>query len=214
MTRVIKSEVQVESAHYSFEKYITKRRWMSIWSQLAKTFELKPEKVLEIGVGSRIYSSLLRLMAVDVKTLDIDPSLTPDYLASCMNIPLGDSEVDLVCSFQVLEHLPFEDSLKAFSEMARVSKGYVLISLPNAKKMMPFSFHIPKFGDFKFFLPKPYLRLAENEFDGQHYWEINKKGFKYKYVLSELLKVSGLELLEEFRVKENPYHHFFLFRKG
>ena len=46
--------------------------------------------------------------------------------ANAQDIPLGNQSVDLVYTCTVLQHIPFPANAKAVSEIARVSKNYVL----------------------------------------------------------------------------------------
>ncbi len=61
-------------------------------------------------------------IGVKIETLDIDLVLNPDYVASVFEMPFNDAQIDVVCAFQMLEHLPYEKSLLAFKEMSRVAK--------------------------------------------------------------------------------------------
>lgn len=54
------------------------------------------------------------------------------------NLPLKDKSYDLVYTWEVLHHVP--NPQKAVSEMARVSKKYVLIFEPNRTNILQFAF--------------------------------------------------------------------------
>jgi SAM-dependent methyltransferase len=56
--------------------------------------------------------------------------------------------------------------------------------------------------------PVPH-RSVEHEFDGEHYWEIGVAGFPPER-FTDALAESGLRLMRDFRVPENPWHHFFI----
>lgn len=204
---------QVEPSHYKFSKYVTKQRWISIWHQLDEVIRLNPEKVLEIGPGPGLFKSSASVFGIKVETLDIDSELKPDHIASVFSLPFDDDSFDVVCAFQMLEHLPFENSKLAFSEMVRVSRKAVIISIPDSAKLWPISFTLPKFGLVYFLLPTPRLRPPTHLFDGEHYWEINKAGFSLKKIKNELIKSAPVILTKTFRIPENPYHHFFIFSK-
>src|SRR3546814_5404444 len=87
------------------------------------------------------------LYGVPVETLDIDPELKPDHVASVTELPFADGEFDVVCAFQMLEHVPYDVSLAAFAEMSRVANRAVIISLPNAWKHWRLTFVLPKIGE-------------------------------------------------------------------
>jgi hypothetical protein len=117
----------------------------------------------------------------------------------------------LVCAFQVLEHLPYELALQAFAEMVRVSRRYVVISLPDAKPLWRYLAHIPLFGPVEFVVPRPFFGKPVNVFNGGHHWEINKREYPLVRVQADLSKIG--RLLKTYRVPENPYHRFFVFER-
>lgn len=202
---------QVNRSHYRFSKYVDKRRWNSIWHQIDEVSQLNPKNVLEIGPGPGIFKALGHLFGLEIKTLDLDAELSPDYICSVDKMLLPNLSFDVVCAFQVLEHLPYDRSLQALSEMIRVSRRYVLISLPDAKPIYRFLFQLPKKLEFNWLLPRPFSKLKVHHHDGQHYWEINKKGYSLEKIINDFS--SELLLRKTYRVKENAYHRFFLFEK-
>jgi ubiquinone/menaquinone biosynthesis C-methylase UbiE len=114
---------QVEKSHYDFEEYIDKNRWNSMWHQLDEVSNFKPDNILEVGPGPGVFKATANIVwEGKVKTLDIDPELNPDYVESVFDMPFDNNSFDVVCAFQMLEHLPYEKSLLAFKEMSRVAK--------------------------------------------------------------------------------------------
>lgn len=204
---------QVEESHYAFDKYVSKRRWASMWHQLDEVTRLNPKKVLEIGPGPGLFKATAQALGLHVETLDIDPELNPDHVASVFEMPFGNSSYDVVCAFQMLEHLPWDDSKRAFREMARVATVGLVISLPDAATRWPISVHVPKIGKVNMLIPKPSIGPRDHEFDGQHYWEINKAGYPLRKIQNELFSFPGLSLEKSYRVPENPYHRFFVLSK-
>jgi SAM-dependent methyltransferase len=201
---------QVDKEHYEFSRYVDRRRWASMWHQLDEVVRLKPEKVLEIGPGPGIFKATALAIGLVVETLDIDPELNPDHVASVFEMPFEDGAFDVVCAFQMLEHLPYEKSLEAFREMTRVARKGVVISLPDAKILWPLSVYVPKIGDVHLFIPRPTLFPRKHIFDGEHCWEINKRGFSLRKIVKEF-DVPGWGLEKTFRGYGNPYHRFFIF---
>ena len=200
---------QVEKSHYEFARYMNKGRWASFWHQLDEVIRLEPANVLEIGPGPGAFKQMATLFGLTVETLDLDPDLKPDHVGSATALPFADGSYDVVCAFQMLEHLPYETALQAFAEMVRVSRRHVVISLPDARPVWPYRFHVPKFGTRSLLFPRPILKQPEHVFDGEHHWEINKKG----YDLARVTKDFGwlCHLTRTYRVFENPYHRFFVF---
>jgi SAM-dependent methyltransferase len=204
---------QVDKSHYNFGDYMDIRRWMSVWHQLNEVIAQQPESVLEIGPGSGIFKNAAATFGLGVKTLDIDPELMPDYVASATDIPIADCSVDVACAFQVLEHMPFESSMIALKEMCRVSRKAIVISLPDVETSWPTTMTIPKLGIFRFVLKRPGFKPQLHRFDGQHYWEINKKSYSLAFVTSEIRKAITDCTIRTYRVHENQYHRFFILEK-
>lgn len=202
---------QVEARHYEFGRYMSLPRWNSIWQQLTLVSTLGGDNILEVGPGPGLFKMVANHIGFHVETVDQDPELEPDHLGDVLGLPLNDSSYDVTCAFQVLEHLPFDDALKALDELARVARNYVVISLPDAERTWRFIIHLPKLGERAILLPRPRLSRSIHKFDGEHYWELNKRGHETKKVISAFLKSRKLDLVRTFRSFENPCHRFFVF---
>jgi hypothetical protein len=124
--------VQVPPAHYWSRSYNSKERLCSFWHQVDEVLTLGGGRVLEVGPGSGLVTDWLRRAGCEVVTLDHDPELHPDVVASVTAIPLGDDEIDVALAGQVLEHLPWDDACRSLAEMARVARVGVVVSLPDA----------------------------------------------------------------------------------
>lgn len=203
---------QVDVSHYEFSSYMTKNRWVSIWHQLDEILKCHPKTVLEVGKGTGILGTLLKHYGIDYKCADIDPELNPDIVASVTDLPFEDGSFDVVACFQVLEHIPFELFSDAVSQLMRVARDKVILSLPDAHTLYQYSIHIPKLGDKQISIPRPSIRQKEHHFQGEHYWEINKRGFSLPQVLSNIQRTGGI-IESTYRVFEYPYHRFFILRK-
>lgn len=209
----MRNEIQVDKTHYQFKKYVTEARWMSIWHQLNECIALDPETVLEIGPGTGIFKSMMKTSGYHVETVDIDPELRPDFIADCKRLPFDDESFDITCAFQMLEHLPFEDSLITFREMTRVSKKYILISLPDCRKRWTSVIHIPIIGKIYLPIQRPMLLPPKHVFDGEHHWEIGKRNYSLNSVVKALCESGNVRIFKKFRIRENSYHHFMVFMK-
>lgn len=207
------NKMQDDNFHYRFRKYVHKRRWLSIWHQLDEVLAMSPEKVLELGPGPGLFKALAGHFGINVETVDLDPKLEPDYVASATKLPMESDSYDCVCAFQMLEHLPYDRSLQAFGEMVRVTKNHIVISLPDAKKILACWFYLTNLGRKTIHLPMPRLRQLEHEFDGEHYWEINKKGYPLQKIINDFTSERQVRMRITYRVDEQPYHRFFVFEK-
>ena len=208
------NKIQVPSHHYNFKSYMNKRRWMSTWHQVTEILDLGPSKMLEIGPGRGYLESLIKNFGIDVETVDLDQTLNPTFCGNLESHNLSDNSYDLVCAFQVLEHLPYQESLSLLGEMLRISKKDVLISIPNLKTRYPISITFPKIGEKRFYLEKFFFFKKEFEFNGQHYWELECKQVPLKKFIHDVRYKLNANVIKEFRVAENGYHHFFVLSKN
>lgn len=202
--------LQVDSDHY-YKNYDTKGRFCSYWYQIHEVVSLNPRSILEIGVGNRFFSDYVKKVGFDVSTLDIDKRLKPDFAGSIWNIPFCNRSFDVVACYEVLEHLPYNQFVTALKELNRVSRKYVVLSIPDAGPTYRIYMHFPKVREFKQVLPLPW-KSREHSFDGQHYWEIGKRSYPLKRISSDIEK-AGFTIKKTYRTFENPYHRFFVLNK-
>ena len=202
---------QVGKDHYEFGSYMTKERWCSMWHQLDEIQKLKPAKVLEVGPGTGLFKAMAAVFGITVETLDFDPDLKPDYVGSAMAMPFQNGTYDVVCAFQMLEHLRYEDSLKAFVEMVRVCQSHVVISLPDARKAYRYQFYLPRGGTHDFLVQRPQLKAPVHLPELEHYWEINKRDYSLAKIVEDFTK--HIRLVTTYRVPEHPYHRYFVFAR-
>ena len=191
-------------------KYVDKSRWMSYYYQLKYIYKLQPKTVLEIGTGNNFLKKQLS-KEMTYKTMDVAKDLNPDIFGSVDNILLKENSFDLVCCFQVLEHLPFNLFDESLKEIARVSKKDVLISLPYRSIVPKFNLKIPLIPEIKLSLTISQI-FKKHKFDGEHYWEIGTRYYplrKIKNILRKYFKIK--EILNPI---ENKYHIFFVLEKN
>ncbi len=205
-----KEQSQVPATHYKFNHYDNPERFSSYWQQLDLILAENPSNILEIGVGSGVIGSYLKNNSKSIyHSFHIAEDLKPDYVGNIKSLPFKDNIYDAVCAFEVLEHLPFKDFSNCLKELGRVSKKIVILSLPHFGPTLKLNFKLPFLKERKLMVKLPWPKT--HKFNGQHYWEIGKKGFS----TSEILKI----LRNDFIVKkhfvsfDNPYHHFFVLIK-
>jgi SAM-dependent methyltransferase len=131
---------QIASSEYFSRAYNSKERFASFWHQIDETLKFEPSVVLEVGPGAGFVTWFLRHSGIDVKTLDIDETVSPDLVGSVTEIPLESGSVDVVLISEVLEHLPFPDVERALAELARVARSGVVISVPDDRPYVGFSY--------------------------------------------------------------------------
>jgi SAM-dependent methyltransferase len=200
---------QVDKAHYRFEKYAFEGRFVSYYWQLKETLAHNPSSVLEVGVGDRVFGDFLKNnTAVLYTSVDIAEDLHPDVVGSVLALPFEDKSFDVACAFEVLEHLPFEDFDRALTELVRVARTHVVISIPHFGPMLSFSCKIPFLPHVRFALKLPYPKT--HVFNGQHYWEIGKKGYPLSRIRRALAEHG--RIVADFVPFGSDYHHFFVLK--
>jgi len=206
-------------------------RFSSYYFQLNEILQLPRSRatcVLEVGPGHGILGSLLRNFGFKLDTLDLTYNSKPTLVGDVRNIPAKDNSYDLVCAFEVLEHLPFDQFKKAISEMARCSKNFVFISLPFANSSVTLQVRlrlhpniVNRFSFNKIFswiLPLKPKDIDQDQLVGRsdlhnpHYWEVNRKSFPKERILSDLHS-HGLNVIKDFHNPRFPYHYFILCEK-
>jgi hypothetical protein len=198
---------QVDKKSYQFGTYGFEERFISYYWQLKEISALQPHSVLEVGVGDGVFGNFLKKnTSIEYISLDIAEDLEPDVVGSVTEIPAADSSVDITCAFEVLEHLPFEKFETAVSELARVARHYVVLSLPHFGPSVSFSLKIPFLPLIRFSFKIPFPK--KHTFNGQHYWEIGKEGYPPERIRAVLQKHG--KLVRDFVPWGSPYHHFFV----
>jgi hypothetical protein len=204
---------QVDASHYHFAGYMDKKRWTSVWHQLDEVMRAGPHSILEIGPGLGLFKAVAGIYGLQVETFDIDPELKPDHLGSVFDMPFVRGQFDVVCAFQMLEHLEYEKALEAVAEMGRVAGGHLILSLPEATKRYPLHVTVPMVGMVTLQIPYPHLRPIANAFDGQHYWELGRQAYSVDRIATDFARASEMKLERQYLVPEHPRHRFFVFRR-
>jgi ubiquinone/menaquinone biosynthesis C-methylase UbiE len=199
---------QVDKTHYT-GKYRSQERWNSYWHQLELILKVKPHTLLEVGVGEGVVAREAKAIGVEVTTLDIAEDLGPDVVGSVTDIPLPDNSYDCVLAAEILEHIKFEDVPAALKEIARVAKQHVIISIPHPGYVFLLRFKIPLLP-YTDLLQKVGFFWKEHRFNGEHYWELGKKGYSLQKFL-QMAREAGLTLQVSKVHADDPVHRFFLF---
>lgn len=209
--------IQVDKSHYFKKKYLTIHRFISYFYQIDSIRTVSPQTILFIGVGDGIVSNFLKKHPLyEVTTLDIDPALEPDVVGDVRSLSFPDNTYDLVCAFEVLEHLPLSEANKAVAEMVRVTRESLLISIPHRRSGIEVAIRFPFIRSL---LKREFVRIAIRvpvRFGGfakskQHYWEIDGRTTKLKDIRN-LLRMHGVIRSEHTPVLDF-YLRFFNLRK-
>lgn len=133
----------------------------------------------------------LRNMEIEVTTFDNLSELNPDIHGDVRQLDryVSTNEFDLVCAFQVLEHLPFEDADSVISQIAAVTSDKALVSVPYVGWTLGASIWLARRGHRQLHLGyRIPMFWKKHEFDGEHYWELGKRGYSLSRMSSKLKK--------------------------
>ena len=213
----MKYKKQVEENHYSLSSgYVDLPRWVSYFHQIMLVSKISSNtkknklKILEIGVGNKIVATMLEMQNHEVKTLDIDEKLGPDFVDTLPELnKVGNHSFDVILCSQVLEHIKYEDAIVGIENMLKIT-DFLIVSVPNRVLHFSLLLKISKLKTIRYLLQSSFPAVSF-KFDGQHYWELGAKGSEFNKFRNDISK-KGL-ILEEFTPVENTYHHFFLIRK-
>ncbi len=200
---------QTDRSHYRFEGYAFEGRFVSYYWQLKEMLALEPSSALEVGVGDRVFGNFIKDNTdVSYTSVDVAEDLHPDTIGSVLNLPFADKEFDVVCAFEVLEHLPFEQFDRALGELCRVARTHIVISMPHFGPMLSLSLKIPFIPQMRVAFKIPFPK--RHVFNGQHHWEIGKRDYTTSRIRGKLSAHGSI--VRDFIPFGNPYHHFFVIK--
>lgn len=202
---------QVDKSHYEGKAYSSLERWISYWHQIQLVRRTNGKSVLEVGVGGGVVARELRSCGLSITTVDIAEDLQPDVVGSITALPLEDASFDTVLAAEILEHIRFEDVPRALSELSRVARSQVVISIPHPGYVWRLSGKVPGVRALEFFTKTPFF-WKTHTFNGEHYWELGKKGYAVSSFLA-LAKDAGLTCTTSTVYSNDPAHRFFVFTK-
>lgn len=162
----------------------------------------KDSTIIDLGCGDGYGTSILSEKALKVVGIDVDDSIiaranykygeNAEFLVyDGVKIPYGDASVDIVVSFQVIEHV--DDVENYLSEVDRVLKndGYFFVSTPNrVHRLKPNQ--------------KPWNIYHKREYDAESFDRILKTVF-HNVQVQGIRGSREIEEIELKRVKRNKY---------
>lgn len=207
-------DIQVDKSHYNFDTYLTQGRWMSYYQQIREVVQCDGKEILLIGAGDGIVASILRMQGYNVKQLDIDSELNPDYCGSIDNLDtiLNGKVFDIIICCQVLEHLPFDTFRNCIGQIVKHSHQ-AIVSLPyNHYPVIDMRVSIPLIRRKRILwtIPRFWKQFdITRDGNGEHYWELGCKGTSIKLIkrtISEARTIKRSYIYSDF-----PYHYFLIF---
>jgi len=204
--------IQVDVESYR-RRYMSLPRMITHWHQANAVCEHTRQggSVLEVGPGSGHTTWLLRQWGMKVTTLDFDEAVGPNVVGDVTRIPCDDDAFDCVIAAEVLEHIPFDEFGKALAELGRVCRGHIVVTLPapfvGAAALLNFS----GLNNKGLFFGLPYW--VAHKFDGQHYWELGKRGFSVWRIRRQIRR-QGFRIVSDFRPAPSLYCYFFVLARA
>ncbi len=211
-----------EKAHYYKPEYLRRERLQAYIDQITviREYSSPQDSILEVGKGNGYLSHFIsNYLEQPVKTLDISPELEPDYCGdiSSPNFILPE-KFDIGVCFEVLEHIPLTQVPTAIQNLQNQVRNYVIVSVPDTNFFVQFKLNILwlLYSPLAFTLSVPRFLANRKTAGADHEWEIGiKKGNGGKRVSKKILLrefLTGSECVQNFRGREFPGHHFFVFR--
>jgi len=109
--------------------------------------------IADIGCGNGIFSNYVRKKDKDMEIIGIDNSQealkyveTQKYKGDIESLPFKDKEYDLSVALEVIEHLSYDKYESVLKEISRISRKYIIISVPNREKLKNNFIECPKCG--------------------------------------------------------------------
>lgn len=105
-------------------------------ARLASGYLERGASILEVGAGT---NSIGRYLGLPVTAVDLDfpdgrvPRVRRIQGSAC-SLPFMDKAWDIVCSVDMLEHIPRQDRNLAIGEMVRIARKVVLLAVPVGDK--------------------------------------------------------------------------------
>ncbi|WP_224086887.1 class I SAM-dependent methyltransferase [Nostoc sp. MS1] len=205
----------ITSLNLRNSEYLSRDRFISYHHQLRLILNLGKQikDILEIGIFNSIMTDLLRNKGYKVTTADIDSNLEPDILLDLTSdFYIEKDRYDAIVLFQVLEHLPYEQSEQALKKLAEATKKYLIVSLPYNSEFFAIQvkFSFTKRSRYLLInLPKFWSNKPKTD---EHFWEIGLKGYPKKRIHKSVAK-AGLTIKQEFTDPIHPYHYFLVLEK-
>lgn len=189
---------QVITTHYYSKSYLSTARFEGLQGQLEFTMNSPiSDSFLEIGPGPGLFAALLRNFSYKVTTIDFASDLFPNVTGALPYLPFRSNSFDVVCAFEVLEHIPYNSLGKCISEMARIARKKIYFSIPSQQEIFQSQMRIDLIiGRKKFskrFWKKDLGRLTNPK---EHYWEIGLNGVSCEKII-ELCELSRMKLSKQ-----------------
>jgi len=165
-------QVQVNKNHYS-HRYSSKYTFGDHWTSGDLVLDFEPRSVLEIGPGQNILSNYLKFLGINIVTFDFDETLEPDILGDITQFNFKANSFDVICAFEVLEHIQYEYFIPLIKKLLDASIKGVVFSVPDVAFVLSLNIKLGigtrDIVDYftRFSIPRIFKRKLPS--GGQHY---------------------------------------------
>ena len=203
------ARVQVPAQHYG-SRYDDWDKWLTYFWTIRNVLDHGLPSVLEVGVGSKVVSSVLRNNEVRLTTLDIDPNLEPDYVASVTDMPFAENAFDGIVCTEVLNHMPWEQTRQAIREIHRVTRRLAFVTVPHFTLSFALLLRLPLLKLHELRLRLPFPKALKSS--GPHCWECGRPGYSVAKLRKEF-RDAGFIIVSEQRPPTQYSSCFFVLQK-
>ena len=117
---------------------------------LRETIPDEVRTILDVGCGDGALTNRLAedwdVTGVDMSAVALEYVTTAAVQASVTDLPFADRSFDLVLSSEMLEHLSPDDYRRAISEMSRVTRRHLLLTVPYREDLQFRQVRCPRCG--------------------------------------------------------------------
>ena len=212
VSRRQRREENIPPGFYSGLAYDSLGRFNSYWHQIEEVTRDRPARLLEIGKGNGFVNRYLAENEFDAVSVDVKYSLRPAIVADVRYLPFQDDAFDAVLCAMVLEHMVWEDAMVALRELARVTRGRLVLSVPDRRPALRLHVGFSGLGYFDTFIGLP-LPAPDRIRGVDHEWELGTSGYPVRR-LTRAIRELGLKLERTWRVLRDPTCRFFVATKG
>ena len=211
-------EASLDRGAYFSDGYFSLHQLCSFAHQINLLHSLGPRRVLEVGMGNGFTSAYLQRSGIDVVTVDINPSLSPDICCDLESLPLRlHDSFDAVSCCEVLEHMPF-DSFEGSISILRRYADTLFLTLPYGRRIVGA-------GGFLRLPDNKYIRMPGNKLMGlwlslpwprkflpnEHFWELDYSRRTSARAVTTVLR-RHYSSVQAGVFALNPYHRYFICR--
>jgi len=201
--------------------YDHKARWLHYYNQVrevarqirARKGDIENFRVLEVGPSHGFVADYLKKFGTNVTTIDNKKEYKPDVLGTVLDMPFKPNTFDMVIICEVLEHMPYRDFPTALKELHRVTRGSVLLSVPDVRRIVfSLDLKLPFLKPIRALVRIPTFKTHVCPVPGGHQWEIGKKGYSLG-VIRKTIKDAGFSIKDDKVFIDTPKNHYFILKK-